>query len=142
MPMSVAARTTSRTAATPATCPACRGRWRLRAHRPLPSMMMATWRGGLCMSCGAAAMVNDFPAGRSYLHDLLLLAVEHLIDFLYVRVGQLLQFIAFVMMLVLADLVVLLELLEDFHAIPAHIADGDPRLLGVFGGELREFLAP
>ena len=29
---------------------AARGRWRLRAQRPLPSMMMATWRGSFACS--------------------------------------------------------------------------------------------
>ena len=37
--------TVSRTASIPARCPATRGSLRPRAQRPLPSMMMATWRG-------------------------------------------------------------------------------------------------
>ena len=41
-PSSMAARTVRRTASTPLRCPAERGSPRLSAHRPLPSMMMAT----------------------------------------------------------------------------------------------------
>ena len=37
--------TTSRTEAMPARCPSTRRLWRSFAQRPLPSMMMATWRG-------------------------------------------------------------------------------------------------
>src|SRR5213083_3635966 len=44
-PASIAPSTTSRTAFMPARCPKGRGRLRSRAQRPLPSMMMATWRG-------------------------------------------------------------------------------------------------
>ena len=48
MPSSPAVRTMPRTAFTPSPCPATRGRPRLVAHRPLPSMMTATWRGTGC----------------------------------------------------------------------------------------------
>jgi hypothetical protein len=44
-PRSTQASTTPRTASTPLTCPATRGSKRLVAQRPLPSMMMAIWRG-------------------------------------------------------------------------------------------------
>jgi len=44
-PASMAPSTISRTAFIPARCPNGRGRLRSRAQRPLPSMMMATWRG-------------------------------------------------------------------------------------------------
>src|SRR5579871_4135586 len=139
--MSLAARTTSRTALTPATCPASRGSIRLRAHRPLPSMMMATWLGRTPAVCGASAIFY-LAAGPSDLHDFLLLAVKHGVDFIYVRVGDLLQFIAVLVVLVLADLVVFFEAFEQVHAIPANIADRDPGRLGIFRGELGQFLAP
>ena len=45
IPSSIAARTVRRTASTPIWCPAERGSPRLSAQRPLPSMMIATWRG-------------------------------------------------------------------------------------------------
>ena len=45
MPISPAARTVLRSASTPRRCPSPRGSPRADAQRPLPSMMMATWRG-------------------------------------------------------------------------------------------------
>eukprot|EP01034_Spumella_vulgaris_P042564 gene42564-52785_t len=47
-----------RTASTPLTWPATRGRKRLVAQRPLPSMMMATWRGTLGASGTAVAALR------------------------------------------------------------------------------------
>src|SRR5438128_11625109 len=47
-PWSGATSTTRRTASAPARWPAVRGRPRRAAQRPLPSMMTATWREGLC----------------------------------------------------------------------------------------------
>src|SRR6266545_2512160 len=47
-PRSGAASTTRRTACAPARWPAARGRPRRVAQRPLPSMMIATWREVLC----------------------------------------------------------------------------------------------
>ena len=44
-PAAIAPSTASRTAFIPARWPSGRGRLRSRAQRPLPSMMMATWRG-------------------------------------------------------------------------------------------------
>ena len=44
--------------------------------------------------------------------------------------------------LVLAHLVVLLGPLEMFHAVTAHIAHGDARLLGVFVGDLGDLVTP
>src|SRR6266853_202060 len=50
IPTSGAASTRRRIASTPAWCPAERGRPRRSAHRPLPSMITATWIEVLCMS--------------------------------------------------------------------------------------------
>src|SRR5262245_29847958 len=47
MPRSGAASTMRRTVSTPAGRPAARGRPRRVAQRPLPSMMMATWKWSL-----------------------------------------------------------------------------------------------
>ena len=47
MPASAAARTTRFSARAPARWPAPTGRWRSRAQRPLPSMMIATDSGHL-----------------------------------------------------------------------------------------------
>ena len=54
-PISIAARTVRRTASTPMRCPAERGSPRACAQRPLPSMMMATWRGTCARACSQAA---------------------------------------------------------------------------------------
>ena len=53
-PSSMAARTVRRTASTPMRCPAERGSPRCSAQRPLPSMMIATWRGTGTLSRHAA----------------------------------------------------------------------------------------
>ena len=45
MPKSAAARTVRRKASTPRRWPSIRGKPRAAAQRPLPSIMMATWRG-------------------------------------------------------------------------------------------------
>ena len=54
---------TARADFTPARCPAMRGRWRRWAQRPLPSMMMATWRGrrrtSSCSSRRASSRLAD-----------------------------------------------------------------------------------
>src|SRR5207249_202691 len=51
MPSSPQARTMARTLSAPARWPSMRGNRRCCAHRPLPSMMMATWRG-MVLECG------------------------------------------------------------------------------------------
>src|SRR6185437_2987906 len=140
-PMLLAARTTSRTAETPATWPASRGKCRLRAHRPLPSMIMATCLGRTVEAFGASA-ISFLAAGLSDLHDFLLFAVKHRVDFPYVRVGDLLQFVAVFMMLVLANFMVLFEPLQKVHSVAAHIAHCDSGRLSVFRGQLGKFLAP
>src|SRR5690242_8664919 len=129
--MLLAARTTSRTAATPATWPASRGRCRLRAHLPLPSMMMATCLGRTVGAFGASA-ISFLAADPSDLHDFLLLAVKHGVDFLYVRVGDLLQFVTVFVVLVLANFVVFFEPLQEIHAVSPHIADRDSGRFSVF----------
>src|SRR5271165_2268861 len=50
MPWSGAASTMRRIASTPASCPRRRDRPRRVAQRPLPSMMMPTWRLSRCLS--------------------------------------------------------------------------------------------
>jgi hypothetical protein len=69
---------------------------------------MATCLGRTVAISGASA-ISFLAAGPSDLHDFLLLAVKHGVDFLYVRVGDLLQFIAMLMVFVLANFVVFFE---------------------------------
>src|SRR5579885_2933840 len=136
MPISAAPVTVRRTASAPRLCPAIRGRPRHFAQRPLPSMMIATWTGGFAPGvAGRASMGSD-------LQDLLLLLGQRLVDLLDVLVRQPLHLLIVATMLVLGDLAVLLHLLQRFHAVPPHVANGDPALLRVFVRELRELLAP
>src|SRR5215468_283326 len=74
--------------------------------------------------------------------DLFFLVREHLVDLLDVAVGQLLHLVGLVAMLVLRDLVILLGLLQSFHAVATDVADRNTALLGVFVGKLGELDAP
>src|SRR5215831_10666905 len=90
MPNSPAARTVRRNASTPRRWPSPRGKPRSAAQRPLPSMMMATWRGGSTPSLpsptcgegegggGAAACVTLGEAEASGILCLRLFAVHEL----------------------------------------------------------------
>src|SRR6185312_8067593 len=73
--------------------------------------------------------------------DFLFLVRERVVDLLDVAVGQLLHLVRLLAMLVLRDLVVLLGLLERFHAVAADVAHGDAALLGVLVRELGELVA-
>jgi hypothetical protein len=59
----MALRTVRRSASTPRRWPSKRGSLRLAAQRPLPSMMMATWRGAFSRA-GAGDPVIAPPASR------------------------------------------------------------------------------
>ena len=69
------------------------------------------------------------------------LAVRGLVDLLDRVVGQLLHLMLEPLALVLADLVLLLVLLEMIHPVAADVADRDARLLGILADELGELLA-
>ena len=56
---------TMRAGAMPALCPACRGRPRARAQRPLPSMMIATWRAGSSLVQAAQTCMISFSLAAS-----------------------------------------------------------------------------
>src|SRR5215831_16969378 len=73
---------------------------------------------------------------RSDLHDIGFLAGKGLVDLFDDLVGQVLHLGRKRMVLVLAHLVILLSLLQMFHAVAADIAHGDASLLGVF---MRDF---
>src|SRR5262252_5435817 len=74
--------------------------------------------------------------------DLFFLVREHLVDLLDVAVGQLLHLVGLMAMLVLRDLVILLGLLQCFHAVAADVADRNAALLGVLVRKLGELDAP
>src|SRR5688572_14197163 len=135
-----------RSASAPSRWPAARGRPRALAQRPLPSMMMATWRG-MAPPSGASDAVPILTAVEigwltSDLHDLFFFGGERLVDLLHMLVGQLLHLVVQLAVLVLGDLAVLFLLLQRFHAVPPDVADGDARLLGVFVRDLGQLGAP
>src|SRR4051794_26463711 len=64
MPISPAARTVARSASTPRRWPSVRGSPRAAAQRPLPSMMMATWRGTSKAASATAAGTSALGIGK------------------------------------------------------------------------------
>src|SRR6185312_15077347 len=77
----------------------------------------------------------------SDLHDLLFFAMQGLVDVTDMPVGQLLQFIAELMVFILTNFTVLFRLFQGVHAVAANVADGHAGCIGIFVGELDEFLA-
>src|SRR5579862_3117817 len=117
MPSSAAALTVRRTASAPRLWPAIRGRPRDFAQRPLPSMMMATWVGGLRVGGLAASRLAGSASMGSDLKDLLFLLRQRIVDLLDVLVGRLLHLFASPAMVVLGNLAVLLHLLQRLHPV-------------------------
>src|SRR5579864_3880605 len=72
----------------PCRCPTRRGRWRRCAQRPLPSMMIATWRG---TASGRACAGVSLRLAISNRHDLRLLGPANGVEFGDDTVGDLLQ---------------------------------------------------
>src|SRR5690554_3070746 len=107
------------TARAPARWPITRGRWRRAAQRPLPSMMMATWRG---MHGGADSAFMPTPSDR---HQLLFLGLDHLVDVLDRVVGDLLHLALEAALVVLADGLVLQQLFRLLVGVAADVADRD-----------------
>src|ERR1700688_949953 len=142
MPSSAAALTVRRTASAPRLWPAIRGRPRDLAQRPLPSMMMATWVGGLGVSGLAASAFAGNTSIGSDLKDLLFVLRQGIVDLLDVLVRRLLHLFAAPAMVVLGDLAVLLHLLQRLHPVAPDVAHRYPPLLGIFVSELGQLLAP
>src|SRR5207245_95955 len=170
-PRSIAASTVRRSAFVPARCPAAMGRPRLRAHRALPSMMIATaWAASGSSGSGAgrawrsvlifvrrlmplswspsAAKVLPSPAEsaehfsrRLDLHDLRFFVPEEIVDRLRVVVGQLLHALLSAALVVAADLLVRRELLEVVHGVPPDVSHRNPPLLRDLPHDLDELLA-
>src|SRR3546814_1749342 len=99
------------TARAPARWPIIRGRRRRAAHRPLPSMMTARWRGRVIE--------------KSYRHQFLFLGLDHLVDVLDALVGELLDFVAAAALVVLRDLLLLEQVLDLADGVAAGVADRD-----------------
>src|SRR3989442_225530 len=155
MPRSIAPRTAPRTASTPLRWPATRGRWRARAQRPLPSMMIATWRGvSRALGTSRVELGNadrtEFLGGtgkargsgvRSDRHQVRFLRVQDLVDLGDVAVGELLNIGLCMPLVVLRALLVLQHLLQMFVGVAADVADRDLRRFGLLVHDLRELLA-
>src|SRR5690349_2035447 len=107
-----------RTGRTPSLCPAWRGRPRLSAQRPLPSMMMAMCLGALTVS----------PVFRSHLQDFFFLGGELRVDVTDVLVGELLDVDFRLLLVVLGDHLFLERFLHVGDHVAAHVAHGHARV--------------
>src|SRR5437867_11894077 len=132
-PASIAPSTTSRTAFMPARCPSGRGRCRSRAQRPLPSMMMATWRG----TAPPSRIFARRSSLTSDLHDLRLFGLHQLIHELQVVVVQLLRVLLGVLLVVRGDVLGLLDLIDRRRSGAAH---NEPAFLGELVPDLHDAL--
>src|SRR5947209_7336668 len=142
MPSSPAARTVLRSASTPRRWPSVRGRPRAAAQRPLPSMMMATCRGARSSArWPRTSNVRLCALLPSHRENLFFFGRQRVIDLGDRLVGRLLHLGVVALVIVLADLMVLLELLENFHAVAPHVAHGDARGLRVFMRDLHQLAA-
>src|SRR3954452_25010403 len=149
----MAARTARRTASTARRCPSTRGSPRRAAPRPLPSMMMATWRGAGgrgAPPAGAGAESSGFDIGARRsglkpvsldLHDFFFFDVKQRVDLPDRLVRCLLDVLLLTPLVVFADRAVLLKLLQQVDAVAPDVADRDARLLGVFVRDLDHLLA-
>src|SRR5580658_7398482 len=151
---------TGRIARTPARWPATRGRWRCRAHRPLPSMMMPTCRGrsalagsGIAAGAGGRCIVGlgvrtprrhqPFRRGSpSDLEDLSLLPLDGVVNSRDELVGDLLHVDEPGGDLVLAHVALLLDATQVVHLVATDVAHRHARFLGLAMDHLDEILAP
>src|SRR4051812_3577239 len=120
MPRSAQASTVLTSESTPALWPKKRGMKRFFAQRPLPSMTMATWRGMAAWSWDKAGTgVLRCTRKASNGHDLRFLARDQPVDLGDGAVGELLQVVERAALLVLADLLVLQQLLRVLVGVAA-----------------------
>src|SRR6185437_2826108 len=147
-PHSMAPSTTSRTAFMPDRCPSGRGRFRSRAQRPFPSMMIATWRGmapfsRIFASSSAAFMrrgVGAWSGTRasappSHLHDFRFLRLHEFIEAAHVVIVQLLQLALGVLLVVFRHPV---ELLDAVPGAGARVTHRDTAFLGQLVHDLHQ----
>src|SRR5690606_17964023 len=115
-----------RTGSTPCRWPAWRGRPRPLAQRPLPSMMIAMWRGSVMGAArsGAGSRASD-------LQDLLFLGGQQLVDLGHRLVRQFLDLVMATALVVLADELFLQRLLHLRDRVAAHVAHAHPCVLGI-----------
>src|SRR5215207_8289107 len=118
MRRSMAERTARRTASTPRRWPSTRGSPRRAAQRPLPSIMIATWRGAGRSVETAAAEISGFDISRWTLtmhvrldlHDFFFLNREKRVDFLDRLVGRFLNLFFLAPLVILTHRAVFLQL--------------------------------
>src|SRR5688572_9655757 len=139
------ASTVRRRARVPSRWPAATGRRRRRAQRPFASMMIAIERATSGSSRSGAgprprsvrrrvrrltARLGPRRASRgSDLHDLVLFALEELVDPVHVLVRELLRAVLGAPLLVVADVAVADELLQVVHDVAPDVPDRDAPLL-------------
>src|SRR5579862_5947362 len=151
MPRSIAASTIGRTVRAPARWPAAVGSLRREAHRPFPSMMIATdWATSGSSTSGSARMresvrirersfIDD--ERRSHFHDFGFLALQDLVDLRDVVVGELLDAALGGALLVVTDIAALDQCLEVLDRVTPHVSHRDTPLLRHVAHELHELLA-
>src|SRR5579871_5755895 len=145
MPRSTQARTVARTVSTPRLWPATRGRWRRLAQRPLPSMMIATWRG--TAPWGGTAWVElscDIlsPSTPLHRHQLGFFLLQQLVDLGGVPVGHLLHLVLGAALVVFRHLLLLQRLLQVVDRVAPQVAHRDAGVLGLVLDHLDQLLAP
>src|SRR5437763_12974468 len=144
MPSSCEARTTRRNASTPRRWPSARGKPRAAAQRPLPSMIIATCKGPSVRSGPSVAVAAAFDIQDPSLdgEDFFFLGRKQLIDLSDGSVGRLLYVIGQTFLIVLANLGILLKLLDLIQPIAADMPNRDPGPLGILVAHFNNLLAP
>src|SRR5258708_6687628 len=148
-PLLAQAFTTARTASTPRRCPATRGRKRFFAQRPLPSMMIATWRGTVpasgivCVELAKSVILASRLSRLvpSYRHQILLFVGDQLVDVGDRLVGEFLDLDFGALVLVLAYLALLQQRLHVRDRIAADVAHRDLGILALVLHDFGELLA-
>src|ERR1700726_4873675 len=161
MPISRAASTTARTESLPRRWPSGRESPRWRAHRPFPSITIATWRGsrsGSSDRAGNSLSGSDEAMNRgsrrgipprggrlargSDLHYLGFLGRQHFVDLLDVFGGMLLDLSLGGAQRIVIDFFVLMHFLELVVGVAAMVAHRNPEFLGGLVHVAHQFLAP
>src|SRR4051794_23759498 len=145
MPRSAQASTVFTRESTPALWPKKRGMKRFLAQRPLPSITIATCRGMSAREPAALELllITDCKDGTpaSDGHDLRFLARDQAVDLGDGAVGDLLHLVERAALVVLADLLVLEQLLGVLVGIAAHVAHGHLGVLTLVAHDLGQLLA-
>src|SRR4051812_8689374 len=132
MPSSRLVSTTARTESLPRLCPSLRLRPRRWAQRPLPSMMMATWRGSRSLSMTMLTRFLLYTTARltSHRHELIFFALEDFVELVDIFVGSFLYPVLRSTNLIFGNLLVFLHFFESFVRIPPMVAQRHPIVLG------------